>query len=110
MSAPRYNLALTIGEDKVLPFTWTDKTKRPISIEGYSFECNLKSDATTLLTTLTDDDYITVVPASGRFIITFPRAITEQKITKFAEWDLWITTPQGHRKCLVKGSLTFSKP
>ena len=110
MSAPIYNLALTIGEDRVLPFTWVDKTKRPIPLTGYTFECTLRSDNTNVITELTDRDYIAVDPLNGKFIITFPRAITDQKITRFAEWDLWITTPEGLRKCLVKGALSFVKP
>lgn len=110
MASPRYKLILTIGEDKDLPMIWKDKNKRPIDLTGYTFECILKSDQSTVIATYTSSDRISVIPATGTITISFPNSITNQSITQFASWELWSTNSLGKRKCLVKGQLTFIEP
>lgn len=111
MAIPKYKFILIKGEDSEKSFQWKDHLKRPIDLAGWTIECNMYSDATTLISSSsTNNGLVTSVPTEGKFTISFPRAITDSQLSSYARYEIWMTLPNGNRKCFMTGSLSFQEP
>lgn len=111
MAAPKYKLNLTIGEDSDRILIWRDSNKRPIDITGYKFDCDLYSDSDNIFATLsTNTGEIVLDPLNGKITINFANDLTNVQITPYANYIIWLTTPDGKRKVYLKGQLSFIDP
>lgn len=111
MATPRYKFVLTVGEDSEKIFQWKDSRKVPIDITGYKIECNLFSDANAVFATLsTENGKIITDPSKGKFTIIFDNDLTEVKLTSYAKYEVWFTTPNYKKKLFLTGALSFVKP
>ena len=110
MAVPKYKFTLVKGEDSQKIFQWKDSRKIPVDMTGYSIECKLFSANATIFKTLTSGSEITMDPTSGKFVINFSRTITEQKLTAFSKYEIWLTLPNGNLRCFLSGQLSFIDP
>jgi len=109
MAAPSYKLNIPKGEDSTLAMIWKGSNREPVDLTGFSFEAELYSDQSTVFRTLTlGNGGILVDAASGKIQLNFADDLSDGiRLTAYAQYKVWMTTPDLQRKLFLKGNLSF---
>lgn len=91
---------------------WKGADRRPVDLTGFDFQCDMYSDADTIFKTLSiGDGSIVTEPLAGKIQLNFARNLSAGiKITPYAHYKVWVTTPDLQRKLFMKGLLSFVEP
>lgn len=113
MAATVYKMNVTSGEDTELVLVWKNGDHSAIDVTGFSFDLFIYKDSgTDLFANLNvGNGGMEVFPTLGKIRLIFPASLTQDvQLTPYANYKLWMVTPNMQQKLFMKGLFTLVEP